>query len=72
LPLAILFAFKLNWGFKGIWWAMAFAQMFMGVTIQFMAKNASWEKAAEESDERQKLEIMSRQESIKQIIEKEL
>ena len=51
---------------------MAFAQMFMGVTIQFMAKNASWEKAAEESDERQKLEILSRQESIKQIIEKEL
>jgi MATE family multidrug resistance protein len=33
LPLSIIFAFKLNWGFKGIWWAMIFAQMFMGITI---------------------------------------
>jgi len=45
-PLGYLFAFSLNYGYRGIWMAMVVAQVFLSVSFWIMIEGTDWDKVA--------------------------
>jgi MATE family multidrug resistance protein len=48
IPVALLFSFKLGYGFDGIWIAMIVAQVFISFAFSFIVVNADWHNAIDE------------------------
>ena len=52
LPNSYLFAFYLDFGYKGLWMSMITTQIFLCSCFQILLWNHDWDKSAEESFQR--------------------